>query len=236
MSVTGTTTELVQKTAAVRPQNQGGPDTGGLSPMGRWIGKAIPSTQRDGTYGHIRKILVVLWAHDYKALPIGKSRSTYVSNGKLIAEMEFAPPGLYPLADQVRGLMDAGILVGASIGMKPIEAVYNAKRDGTDFLKQELLEWSIVSIPANSSALRHRCVGGRCDEQAVRKWLAGTSVKNSSCDVTSFSKPVQGRKHDDDLITFEVDDLKEAIAGVVGETLKREVHRAVLMKTTGRVD
>ena len=48
--------------------------------------------------------------------------------------------------------------------------------------------------------------------------------------------PVQDRKHDDDLITFEVDDLRKAIAEVVGETLKREVNRVLLTQTTGRVD
>ena len=106
-------------------------------------------------------------------------------------------------------MIDAGILVGASIGMKPIEAVYNAKRDGTDFLKQELLEWSVVSIPANSNAIRQRCVGGHCDEKAIRKWLG----------VEAAIPPVPTQEHDNGTITFELEDLKTAIV----ETLRREV-------------
>ena len=235
MSTTTTTQELVHKTLVTRPTKKG-------ETRYRWtISDSSIDRQRDTIsidgwdLRSYRKSPVVLWAHDYKSLPVGKSLATYVSNGKLIAEMEFVPPGLHPLADQLRGLIDANVPIGASIGMKAIEGRYNAKRDGTDFLKQELLEWSLVSIPANQNAVQQRCVGGRCDEQAVRKWLSGTSVKNSSRDGTSFSKPVPTQKNDDDVVTFELHDLKYALAEALRPAVQ-QAWRDAIMRRTGRVD
>jgi hypothetical protein len=53
-------------------------------------------------------------------------------------------------------LIDAGYINAVSVGFQPIEwemAKSPDRRGGIDFIKQELLEISVVSLPANANAL-----------------------------------------------------------------------------------
>lgn len=97
---------------------------------------------------------IVLWSHDPEK-PIGRATSIGVSGGKLVADVEFAPQGISPKADEICGLAKAGIINAVSIGFQPVEyepvdpkRPYGAQR----FLKSELMEFSFVSIPANTGA------------------------------------------------------------------------------------
>lgn len=94
---------------------------------------------------------VVLWAHDYAALPIGVCTSIEVKDGKLIAEGKFAPSDANPFAQQVRRLYDLGMVNTTSVGFIPKE--FDNKKDGV-ISKSELLEFSFVPVPANAYALR----------------------------------------------------------------------------------
>lgn len=94
---------------------------------------------------------VVLWAHDYSQLPIGKATGVGIENGKLVATAEFAD---HDFADTVLRLIDGGFLNATSVGFRPIKSALNRERGGQDFIEQELLEFSIVPVPANSEALR----------------------------------------------------------------------------------
>jgi HK97 family phage major capsid protein/HK97 family phage prohead protease len=49
----------------------------------------------------------------------------------------------------------AGLLAGVSIGFRALEDSYNKTTGGTRFLKTEILELSLVSIPANAGATIH---------------------------------------------------------------------------------
>lgn len=94
---------------------------------------------------------VVLWAHDYGALPIGMCTSIEVKDGKLVAEGKFAPAEANPFAQQVRKLYDLGMVNTTSVGFIPKE--YDTKEAGV-ITKSELLEFSFVPVPANPYALR----------------------------------------------------------------------------------
>jgi len=94
----------------------------------------------------------VLWAHDTKQPPIAKSPDIRVVKGVLRAVAEFPEKGIYPLADTIRGLVNGGFIKGASVGFHPISAEPRKGR-GVYFQKAELLEWSILPIPSNRSAL-----------------------------------------------------------------------------------
>lgn len=91
---------------------------------------------------------VVLWAHDYSALPIGMATKVYKEGKNLIAEGVFAPAEANPVGQQVRNLYDAGMLSATSIGCIVKE------QDGNVITKAELLEFSFVPVPANPYALR----------------------------------------------------------------------------------
>jgi HK97 family phage prohead protease len=113
----------------------------------------------------------VLWAHNSFGLPIGRAPWVKVQDGALKARVEFAPASANPLAEQVRQLVDFGAIRAASVGFRPLpgRAAWNEERNGIDFLEQELLEFSIVPVPANPEALLDAKAAG-IDTDLVRSW------------------------------------------------------------------
>lgn len=93
---------------------------------------------------------IVLWGHDYYALPIGICDSIELIEGKLIAKGRFAPAEANPFAQQVRKLYDAKIVRATSVGF------IVSKMDGNTISQAELLEFSFVPVPANPYALSLR--------------------------------------------------------------------------------
>lgn len=100
-----------------------------------------------------RKNPVVLWAHMYRELPVAQSLRIEVGEA-LISEAQFATRDEYPFADTVLRLIDGRYLRATSVGFRPLKYVYNAEEAGYDFHEQELLEYSIVPVPANPEALQ----------------------------------------------------------------------------------
>lgn len=97
---------------------------------------------------------VVLFGHDYSSLPVGKAVSITATATGLRAEVEFPPVGVYPFADTVHDMVKGGFLNATSVGFAGVEATRSKDRErGFDFTKQELLEFSIVPVPANPEAL-----------------------------------------------------------------------------------
>lgn len=113
----------------------------------------------------------VLWAHDIFSLPIGKAPWVKVDGGALKARVEFAPPEVNPFAEQVRQLVEFGAIKAASVGFRPLpgRAAWNEERNGIDFLEQELLEFSLVPVPANPDALLDAKAAG-VDVELLRGW------------------------------------------------------------------
>lgn len=95
----------------------------------------------------------VLWAHDYSQLPVGKAIDMVATEKGLTSTVQFPPKGVHPFADTVFELVKGGFLNATSVGFRPTEFERNEERGGLDFTKQELLEYSIVPVPANHEAL-----------------------------------------------------------------------------------
>lgn len=99
-----------------------------------------------------------LFGHKSSALPIGKVLRTWVEGNKFMAKVTFLPEGLDEFADKCYKLLKGGFLNAVSVGFMPTkqEPIYNddGRYTGTRFLKQSLLELSLVPIPANSNALQ----------------------------------------------------------------------------------
>lgn len=116
---------------------------------------------------------VVLWAHDYKALPIAKALDiTAVGNG-LVSTAQFPEKGIHPFADTVFELIKGGFIKAASVGFRPIDWAYNETRKGVDHKKQSLIEWSCVPVPANPSALVSARAAG-IDVSVLKGWAEET--------------------------------------------------------------
>lgn len=99
---------------------------------------------------------VVLWGHDSSSLPVAKATKVWKDNGALKAEAEFTPIGMARFNDTVYDMLKGGFLNATSVGFQPLKYAFTddpQRRFGIDFIEQELLEFSIVSIPANSEAL-----------------------------------------------------------------------------------
>lgn len=122
---------------------------------------------------------VVLWAHQYDQLPVGKASNVKVDGDRLMADVEFVPAETYAFADTVYRMLKGGFLGGTSVGFKPKTFKYNEKRQGFDFAEQELLEFSVVPIPANPDALLDARAAGVLDEGDVdrfREWVEKSSA------------------------------------------------------------
>ena len=105
-----------------------------------------------------KKNPVIMYAHDYRTLPIGRAPRVYVSaTGELKNTVEFPPEGTYEFADIVERLVDTGYLKTESVGFIPKkwEDGDGEKAPKRRYTKQELLEISIVPVPSNPDALRN---------------------------------------------------------------------------------
>lgn len=121
---------------------------------------------------------VVLINHNSWALGVGPGKA-WVEDGLLKGRVTFATTAD---AEDAWTLVQCGGLRATSVGFKPLTYVENAERKGPwgypgiDFKSQELLEWSLVSIPANPECVLDDQAKA-CLERVVRRSLeAGGGV------------------------------------------------------------
>lgn len=100
-----------------------------------------------------RKNPVLLLNHDKRSLPIGKALQVGIEMGALVGTYKFATADEYPLADTCFKLVRGGYMPGGSVGFMPVKYTMNDETGGVDFLEQELLEFSAVTVPCNPEAL-----------------------------------------------------------------------------------
>jgi len=121
--------------------------------------RATPDLDLAGLrFDNYRRNPVVMWAHDAVGrspsggLPIGRTLSIgRATDGGIVAEFEFLDDD--PFAQRIRNAWDKGFLQAASISWLPLES-RPAANGGLRDIRSELLEWSIVSVPADPDALR----------------------------------------------------------------------------------
>src|SRR5262249_23285918 len=95
---------------------------------------------------------VVLWGHDSSRTPIGSGR-VWREGKALMGAVRFAPS---IMGNHVAELVQAKMLHATSVGFVPLKftpAKGPGREYGIDFHEQELLEFSVVSVPANPEAL-----------------------------------------------------------------------------------
>jgi HK97 family phage prohead protease len=107
---------------------------------------------------NFRKNPVLLFAHDSRQPPVGQVPSIEVVGTELIADCLFRPEGDSQLSDDVWRAVEGGFLRAVSVGFTPTgpinELVDSAGNwIGYEFTSQELLELSVVPVPANPQAL-----------------------------------------------------------------------------------
>jgi len=122
---------------------------------------AIASTNSVDRHGEIvdnngwdlksfKKNPVILWGHDHGEPAIGVSKKTWVEGTGKKAKLMIQPL-LHDVTEKARAikqLVDMGVIKTLSVGFKPLESP-----DGVTFTKNELLEVSMVNVPANADAM-----------------------------------------------------------------------------------
>jgi HK97 family phage prohead protease len=118
------------------------------------MGDIILSDAWQGGLDSFRKNPVALFAHDSR-FPIGTWKNLRVEKKALLGELRLAPLGTSERIDEVRRLVEAGVLRACSVGFRVLSS---RPRDGHAlggvlFEKVELVETSLCAIPANPNAL-----------------------------------------------------------------------------------
>lgn len=119
---------------------------------------------------NFRRNPVFLWMHS-QYQPIGTIKKIGVEDGALMATVRFYDPGDSKIADDLWRLVKKKKLRAVSVGftVKGTDAYEYIRDDservtGIRYLKQELLELSLVSVPANPNALQVARAAGLPDD------------------------------------------------------------------------
>ena len=102
-----------------------------------------------------KKNPIALFGHS-SGFPIGNWANVRIEGEKLIGTLQLAAKGTSARIDELISLVEQGVLRAVSVGFRPLESEpINPKEPwgGQRYLKQELLETSLVSVPANPAAL-----------------------------------------------------------------------------------
>jgi HK97 family phage prohead protease len=174
---------------------------GALTELGEREVGVVASTPQLGRDGMIvepagidltsyRKNPVVLWQHDPTA-PIGACRRIGVANGDLAAQIEFAPTGVSPLADQICGMCKAGIVNAVSIGFDPKESrpldPQRPRGGGQRVTRAELLEISFVAVGADYGAMVTQRSFGATAFRALRS-IPDIYVQRAAARVSTYAR------------------------------------------------
>lgn len=99
---------------------------------------------------------IALFAHGHDVLhgtvPIGTWENVRVEGGRLLARLALAAPGTSARLDEIRSLVEQGILKATSVGFNVLQEG-RAEKDEYNFMRQELQETSLVAVPSNKNAL-----------------------------------------------------------------------------------
>jgi HK97 family phage prohead protease len=94
---------------------------------------------------------VVLYGHDNRELPVGAATSVSIDEDSITARWRWLEGD--DRASRVRNAFEQGVLRAASVGFKP-RAYEPRPTGGVRFTSWELLEFSLVPVPANPEAVR----------------------------------------------------------------------------------
>ena len=102
---------------------------------------------KSGGLENFEKNPIILFNHDYNK-PIGRATSMEVSTDGLELGAKISKS-----AGEIKDLIKDGVLGAFSVGFRVKDAVYNEETDGLEIKDAELFEVSVVSVPANQTAM-----------------------------------------------------------------------------------
>lgn len=154
---------------------------------------------------HYRNNPVVLFGHDYKALPVGKSLWIKSDEKGLISKTQYASAKANPKADQIWNYRKEGFPMAKSIGFIPLEVVERDDFDTLDlkalgleesdlegantvFPSWLMLEYSDVPVPSNPEALELAISKGIITMEEVKKAVEKSAFVMEIVEPTEVTK------------------------------------------------
>ena len=171
--------------------------------------------QRGWRLDNFMKNPVVLWAHDYKQPPLGRWLNPTVVGNALVADAERTPAGMNPFADMIWSMVDAGFVNSVSVGFRPAKWNFNEERGGVDFSEQELLEASLVPVPANAECLVHARALGASEDVISKIFVGLTDDRDIDLDDVRF----EGLR-ETEFVGFSDDVVMDTLRDVVGDEVR----------------
>ena len=175
---------------------------------------------------------VVLWAHDYKSLPVGRAISVDKGRDTLTATWQWASGDAF--AERVKHCWQHGILNAVSVGIRPKEVERLSDGSGVRILTSELLEFSVVPVPANADAIRRMKAAGLFSSSS----FAATDVV---VELADSDNEVVLELLDDDEVVLDVSQhafqhaVVEGVTAAYNDVISDELRRS-LNYAMGRID
>lgn len=134
---------------------------------------------------------IALFGHQH-SFPVGTWKNVRVEGKRLLGELQFAAAGTSQRIDEIRSLVEQRILKAVSVGFRVKEYEPLDKNEpwgGWDIQKSELLETSVVSVPAHQDALLAASALGIRRETQKMVFLAGLSSTPSKSSPDGTATP-----------------------------------------------
>jgi len=163
---------------------------------------------------------VVLWSHKSGELPVAKAVSVMkaANNTQLKFKLQFAKKDEYEFADTVYKLVKGGYINASSIGfaVNYEKSEYDKDRGGYNLNNSELLEISLVNVPANQSAL----ITNRSFDKAFEDKIIDKKELEWIKSETEDQDTDQNKEHN-------INDIAEQLASLQLEvkSLRKELHK-----------
>lgn len=191
-----------------------------------WITKEVIDRGGDlviaagGRFESFMKNPVVQWAHRYDMPPVAKAIDLQVHAGVgVTATFQFPAVGESERADEIHRLWRGGFINASSVGFNPVKMEKMDEGDEESFwfrppmkfLEWELLEFSLVPIPANQEALRRSLKYLQTPEQRRReKRRVKERVRSGRV------APAESMIRDDSELLLSLDQLSQNIQNLRG--------------------
>ena len=176
---------------------------------------------------------VILWNHRSDLPPIGKSLQTKVHNGNLMIDIEFDTDDF---SQQLANKAQRGFLNAVSVGFSPIvskqrkdlptDHEHYSTKGGMLFERSELLEVSLVSIPANGQATTARNYDDSKLLTAMKTIIRGELLAMPRNNINAEFKSILSIKEEDDRYIVEFAKYPEEMPEDLPEELEEDIEEA----------
>lgn len=173
--------------------------------------------------------------------PVGTWKNLRIEDDALRGQLVLAAPGTSPRIDEIRALVKQKVIRAVSVGFKPLasEPIDEENKWNRRYTKQELVETSLVPIPANPNSLQTFKALGISQEtinmvfrRAKRRQLAARAITLPVVKLTTGKSTMTKRTIAEQVSAFEA--TRSAKAARMEELLLASGEKSETLDTTGQ--